>query len=119
MLLAVSGLFAALLNHEVPADEARALTFAALVSCNVALILANRSISGSLLRALRQPNPLLWFMLAATASLLAAALWLPPLRSVFRFGLAPWPLLAGALGLGLAMLLVLEALKRLRPRQLS
>jgi Ca2+-transporting ATPase len=119
VLLAVSGLFAALLNHEVPADQARALTFAALVSCNVALILANRSISGSLLRALRQPNPLLWFMLAATASLLAAALWLPPLRSVFGFGLAPWPLLAGALGLGLAMLLALEALKRLRPRQLS
>ena len=119
VLLAVSGLFAALLNHEVPADQARGLTFAALVSCNVALILANRSISGGLLRALRQPNPLLWFMLAATASLLAAALWLPPLRSVFRFGLAPWPLLAGALGLGLAMLLVLEALKRLRPRQLS
>jgi len=112
VLVLVAGSFATLLRWDVPADQARALAFVALVSCNIALILANRALGGPLVAGWFKPNRMLWRMLLATAALLALVLAVPPVREVFRFGLPPVPLLAGALGLGLLALLLLEALKR-------
>jgi Ca2+-transporting ATPase len=120
ILLAVSGFFALLLQQQqLPAEAARALAFVALVSCNVALILANRSLHGKLLAGWMRPNPVLWRVLAATAGLLAAALWIPALRDIFRFAL-PSPIwLAAAVGLGGLVLLALEGLKRLSSGRLA
>ncbi|MBT9493114.1 MAG: cation-translocating P-type ATPase [Paucibacter sp.] len=112
VLAVVGGWFYALLAQGVAAEQARALTFVALVASNVALILANRSFAGPLLKAWLRPNRMLGWVLAATALLLALALGLAPLRSVFRFELPPAELLAAALGLGLGVLLLLEGLKK-------
>jgi Ca2+-transporting ATPase len=110
VLGAVGLLFVGLLQAAVPEAEARAATFTALVACSVALIVANRSLTGGhLLRTLRRPNPALWRVVAATAALLAAVLWVAPLRGLFHFALPAPGLLAAALGLGLGVLLVLEA----------
>jgi len=113
----VAGFYLLLLRAAVPEASARAAAFTALVACNVALIVVNRSLSGALWSALRRPNPALWRTLGATTVLLSAALFVPPLRSLFRFdGVAP-ELLAVAMALGVGVLLVLEALKHavLRP----
>jgi len=118
VLLAVGAFFIALLAGQVPEAEARAAAFAALVVCNVALIVVNRSLSGSVVAGVKRPNRALWRMLAATAALLAAALYIAPLRELFRFAPVAPPTLVGALGLGLAVLAVLAVLalvKRAKP----
>ncbi len=113
ILAAVGAWFAGLLAYGVAPEQARALAFVALVACDVALILANRSLSGPMIAAWFRPNRMLGWMLAATALLLCLALGLAPLRSVFRFELPPAELLAAALALGFGVLLLLEGLKRL------
>ena len=95
----------------LPEDEIRSLVFATLIATNLALILANRSFSTSLLTAFRRPNPLLWTGLLAVAVIFCAALFWPPAQSLFHFG----PLHAHDLFISLlaggGLLLALEALK--------
>jgi Ca2+-transporting ATPase len=114
VLLAVAAFYTVLQGSELAANTCRALTFVALISCNVALILANRTRHGGMVAGWTSPNPMLWRMLLATFGLLAAALWVAPLREVFRFGPAPLPWMAVALAIGVPVLLALEALKRLQ-----
>ncbi len=89
--------------------EARAFAFTALVVANLALIFSNRS--RSLLASLTAPNPILWSVTGLTLSLLALALYLPILASVFRFAPLPPAELAAALGLGLASVAWFQLLK--------
>jgi Ca2+-transporting ATPase len=117
VLLATGGFFVIALRAGVAEAAARAATFVALVLCSVALIIVNRAFSGHLWAALRQPNPALWRVVAATLALLAAALLVAPLRDLFRFTLPGADLLLAAAGLALAVLLTLEALQRLQRRQ--
>jgi Ca2+-transporting ATPase len=119
VLLAVGALFVGLLRMDASDAEARAAAFTALVACAVALIIANRSFSGSLLDVLRRPNAALWRMLLAIGALLAAVLWIAPLRELFQFAPLPPLLLASAAGLGAGVLLVLELLKPLRRRVMA
>ncbi|OYU46180.1 MAG: ATPase [Burkholderiales bacterium PBB4] len=110
----VAGLYAVLQARGIAADQVRALTFTALISGNLALIMVNRALHGGAPWASwARPNAWLWRTLGATVLLLACALWIPALREVFRFGQAPWPLLAVAACLGLPVWLALEGLKRL------
>lgn len=118
VLLAVAGLFAWLLAQQFSAEQARSLAFVALVACNIGLILANRHLRTSLLQAWLRPNAMLWRVLLATAALLAATLGLAPLREVFRFAPVALPQLLAALGLGLLVWLLLEAMKVLDRRRL-
>jgi len=97
----------------VPEAEARATTFVALVVSNFGLIVVNRSFSASLMSALARPNRAFWGMLAATAALLAAALFIPPLRNLFHFGPVHLEPMAVAIGVGAAVLVGLELLKHL------
>lgn len=112
VLAAVAGGYAALSATGMPADQCRALAFTLLISSNLALILANRSMHASMLAGWSQPNPMLWRLVPATLALLGAALWIPPLREIFHFGTVPlsWTLMA--LSMGLPVLLLLEGLKR-------
>jgi Ca2+-transporting ATPase len=114
VLAAVAALYATLQKFSVPLDEMRALTFSTLVSCNLALILANRNLHGEMVQGWLKPNPLLWWVLLGTMTLLACALWIPPLRDVFRFGQPSLTQLVGALTIGIPVLLTLEGLKRIR-----
>ncbi|WP_371765411.1 cation-translocating P-type ATPase [Massilia sp.] len=76
----------------LPEREAAATAFAAVILCNLGLLLSHRQ--RGLLAALRTVNPVFVAIAAGALSLLAAALWLPALAALFRF--APPP--AGWLG---------------------
>jgi Ca2+-transporting ATPase len=98
-LLAVGAFYAWQLARSVPPDEARAAAFMSLVLANFGLVLANRSLRGSLLASLRRRNPLFWQIVLATTGLLALVMAFEPARRVFRFALPD----AGSLGLAVAV----------------
>jgi Ca2+-transporting ATPase len=112
VLVATAAIFLIAWMRGMPEAEVRSLAFVALVVGNIAMILAGRSFSTSVVRALSRPNPVLWTVLGVDAALLTAILSWPPLRELFRFGpLHPDDLLL-CTGVGFATLLVLELLKR-------
>jgi P-type Ca2+ transporter type 2C len=116
VLLLVAGFALWLHGTAVPEAQARAAVFTALVCSNVGLIVVSRAADGAWLQALRRPNPTLWRTLAATAVLLAVALWVPAVRELFRFAPMSPALAAQAAGVALVALLALGLLKRLSPR---
>lgn len=97
ILVAVALLYAMVLAGGMPEREARAMAFAAVVIGNIGLILVNRSRHATLTESLRRPNPALWWVVGGAALGLALALYLPPLREIFRLApLNAWQLLASA-----------------------
>jgi len=102
-LLAAGMVFSVALLRGMEEPEVRALTFATLVIANLGLILVNRSWRCTAWRALKNRNPVLRFILAGTAALLALVLYAPFLRRLFGFAsLSFWDLgiclAAGVLG---------------------
>jgi Ca2+-transporting ATPase len=67
--------------------EVRTLTFATLVIANLTLIVANLSWSQSIIKTLRSENKALRYVLAGALSGLLLVLYVPALRSLFRFSL--------------------------------
>ena len=111
VLLAVGALFVGLLRLGRPEAAARAAAFIALVASHFGLVVVSRSRSASLATTLGRQNRAFWQMLAIAGALLAAAMAIAPARALFRFA---WPgadSLAVALATGLAVLLVLQAVK--------
>jgi len=92
--------------------QARAFGFTTLVFANLSLILVNRAAGASLLDSLRQPNRILWLVVAAALGLLALALYVPWLAAVFQFAVLAPALVAGAGVVGLASALVPALLMR-------
>ena len=117
VLVVMDGFFFVLLRSGVTEAAARAATFAARVGCSLALIFVNRALAGNVRAALLRPNPALWRVLAGTAALLAAVLWITPLRELFRFELPSAAVRAAAGGLALAVLLLLEVLRWAQQRR--
>ncbi len=74
-------------------DQLRALCFSALMIGSLGLVVLNRSWSLTLAQSLRQPNPALWWITAASLGILALALFLP---SVARSALFRAAAMAGA-----------------------
>jgi Ca2+-transporting ATPase len=92
-------------------DAARALTFSALVVSLLAVILVNRSWSRSAIAMLGERNAAFWWVVAGAAAVLAVVLFVPPVRSLFRFApLHPQDLVL-SLAAALACLAWFEALK--------
>jgi Ca2+-transporting ATPase len=112
VLIAVGAFFAAMLGARVGESEARAAAFSSLVLCAIALIIANRAFSGKLIESLRRPNPALWRIVLATIALLAAVLFIAPLRDLFHFAPVAPELIAAAIALAFSVLLVLEGVKQ-------
>jgi Ca2+-transporting ATPase len=112
VLALVLGFHAALRTIGMPDQDARAISFVSLVLTNVMLIFLNRSFSTSLAEALRQPNPVLWRLLAGLTVLLAVVLYAPFVRQVFGFGLLHWDDLLLSTGAGAILLYSLEIAKR-------
>ena len=105
---------ATLLGEPTPA--ARAVAFTGIVLGNVFLILGNRSQTRSTLSMLREPNAVLWWVVAGASLFLALALFVPAVRTVFHFA-APSPAaLALGVGAGVATLPWVDGLKLLRRR---
>jgi P-type Ca2+ transporter type 2C len=86
VLVAVALLYALVLATGTPELQARAMAFAAVVSGNVGLILSNRSSNATLVETLRRPNPVLWWIVGGAFLGLTFALYVEPLREIFRFG---------------------------------
>ena len=112
MVLAVTAtIFALAPGYGLDADQVRGLTFASLVLGIVALIFVDRSVSSSLITAIRRPNRALAVVLPIVAVLMAVTLFWQPARDLFGFAaLDPVFLVVPPLA-GLAVLLVLEMVK--------
>jgi Ca2+-transporting ATPase len=94
-------------------EELRALTFFSLVVVIIALIFVNRSFRASPLAALGRPQPALLIVLAAVAGILAGVNLWPAAQDVFGFDPLHRDDLLVTAGAGLAVLLILEAIKPL------
>jgi Ca2+-transporting ATPase len=93
-------------------DAARALSFAALVTSFLTIILVNRSWTRSWLSMLRAPNAAMWWVVAGAAAVLAAILTIPPLQKLFSFSALHGGDLALSLAAGVLCLMWFELLKR-------
>lgn len=82
----------------------------------VALVLVNRSFTTSLVDAFSRPNPALRYVVLAVAAVTALILFLPQAQRLLRFGSITTADMLFALGLGVALLLVLELCKPLTQR---
>ncbi len=114
VLAIVFTIFAIDFNQSHNSAEARALAFTTLVVANLALIFANRSWTRTIFATLRMPNPTLWWMVGGAMTVLALALFVPFLRTLFQF--APLDLQDVLLTIlaGGASILWFEALKFVR-----
>jgi Ca2+-transporting ATPase len=66
-------------------NNARGLTFAALVVANLGLIFTNRSWSRTIPAMMKEPNRALWWVVGGAAVFLAMVIYLPVLRDLFHF----------------------------------
>ena len=66
-------------------NNARGLTFAALVVANLGLILTNRSWTRTIPAMMKEPNRALWWVVGGATAFLAMVIYLPVLRDLFHF----------------------------------
>ena len=92
---------------------ARALTFTTLVFGLLSLITVNRSWSRNILQILHSPNAAYRWVMAGAIVFLAAVLYVPFLRSAFRFAPLSLDNLGFAIAAASATLISLAAIKRL------
>jgi Ca2+-transporting ATPase len=85
MLLVVAWVYGATLASSADEETARAMAFATIVIGNLGLILGNRSSTRSMFAVLRTPNSALWWVISGTLAGIAAVLYVPYLRGLFRF----------------------------------
>ena len=83
--LVVLALYATALHRGQPADDARAITFTALIIANVGLIFANRSWARTAVGTLASRNTALWWVTLGSVGFLALVLRVPFLRGLFHF----------------------------------
>jgi Ca2+-transporting ATPase len=113
VLVLVAGLFVMALRQGLPEQDARSLAFAALVAANLGLVLVNRTHGASIFAAFGRSNAALWWVVGATAAILAGVILVPTARDLFHFGPLHADDIAVALGSGIAVLLLLELAKKL------
>ncbi len=97
--------------------DARTLAFTSLIVANLSLILVNRSWSQSALASLRKSNAALWWVAGGATAFLVLALYVPFLRSLFRFARLHPIDLAVCLFSGILGVLWFEFLKAFRLRR--
>jgi Ca2+-transporting ATPase len=111
ILAIVLAVYAFILQQGLGAGEARMISFASLVIADLGLIFANRSRTRTIISTLRIPNPALWWVTGGTLVFLAAALFVPYIRSLFSFApLHLWEMGFIAVA-GLLAVLVSESVK--------
>jgi len=96
-------------------NDARTLTFATLLLGNIGLILTNRSWSQSLVAILRTHNSAMWWVVASALVFLGLVVYIPPLQRVFHFSALHWIDILIVFASGVAVILWLELLKKIRP----
>jgi Ca2+-transporting ATPase len=114
VLLVMLAVFAFALHRGEGGAGARTLTFVTLIFANLGLILTNRSWSRTIVSSVRVPNRSLWYMVFGALVFLALALYVPFMRSVFKFtALHPTDLLI-CLGGGVVSIAWFEVFKFVR-----
>lgn len=114
VLAAVVGIYAFGRHIDLPQAQLASMSFAALVTGNLGLILLNRS-GTSILRALQQPNAAFWLVSSAALGLLMIAIWADTPARWFHFAPIPSGLMAIALLLPLLSVLGFDLLRRVFP----
>jgi len=100
-------------------SEARAITFSILILANLALIFTGRSWNAPAARH-GASNPALGWIAAGTLAFLAAALYVPALRTMFRFGVlhaGDLAICVAAAGVGTAWFELRKAIRAHRARR--
>lgn len=77
--------YAAALWRGLNEDDARTMTFASLIVANIALILANRSWTRTVIESFSSRNPAVWWVTGAAIAFLALVIYTPGLQSIFHF----------------------------------
>ncbi|MCL5023759.1 MAG: cation-translocating P-type ATPase [Nitrospirae bacterium] len=114
VLLIVLAVFLVAMKRGQGELDARALGFTTLIIANLGLILTNRSWSRVIPRTLGTPNAALWWVIGGALFFLAMVLYLPFLRTLFRFAsLHPIDVVI-CLAAGVVSVLWFEALKMAR-----
>jgi len=111
VLLSVLAVFAIAYFNGQGADEARSLMFATLIVANLCLILINRSWSLPAWAMLRVPNASIWWVISGAIVMLGLVLYVPALRSIFRFTALHLNDLLIALAAGILSTVWFEAVK--------
>jgi Ca2+-transporting ATPase len=117
VLLIVLAVFSIALYRGQGEMDARALSFTTLIIANLSLILTNRSWSRTILDSWRSPNAALWWVLIGAVAFLGLVLYVPLLRSLFRFSTLHLIDLGICFAAGTASILWFEWLKALNGRQ--
>ncbi len=117
VLVILLGIFAVALRQGRGAEDARALTFTALVIANVALIVTNRSWSRNIIAILRTPNPAMWWVAGGALLFLSLVLYVPFLKALFHFSTLHPNDIALCVGAGAANIAWFETLKAFQRRQ--
>jgi P-type Ca2+ transporter type 2C len=91
---------------------ARAMAFTTLILANLSLIVTHRSTSKSFLALLLNSSLSLRWVIFGTLAFLGAALFLPPMQSVFHFELPHWGELVISALIGVSSILWFELLKK-------
>jgi P-type Ca2+ transporter type 2C len=101
---------------DMPIKELRALAFCALIAILLALILVNRSNKASLRSVFDIRNRALLLLLGGVAAAMTIIYWVEPVRDILGFARVSSTEIAGLIGFGLFVLLMLELLKTLANR---
>lgn len=92
-------------------NDLRTLVFSSLVLINIGLILLNRSLKASLVRAFLQPNRSLWILVTVVTATLAITVFWPPAQRLFRFGNFHFTEFFVCVAASLLSLIILEKIK--------
>ncbi len=98
-------------------DSIRTLAFTTIVVANLSLIATNRSWTESVVATMRRPNRAFWAVATGALLFLAAALLVPFLAGLFRFGPVTAAQLAVAVAAGVAGVAWFEGAKWIRRRR--
>jgi Ca2+-transporting ATPase len=116
-LAAALAVYIGALRNGLGEADVRTLTFATLVVANLALIVTNRSLTRSVFEQWRTPNPVLALLGPGALLVLAAVLFVPVLRDLFRVAVPHTDDLLIVAGAGLASLMWMEIAKRVMPAE--
>jgi Ca2+-transporting ATPase len=111
VLAVMLAIFAITIYQNKGTEEARAMTFSALIFANLALIFTNRSWSTTILGTLRNPNRALWAVALGASGFLLLVLNVPFARSLFGLGVLHINDLLICLAAGFVSILWFEGLK--------
>ncbi len=112
VLAFIAGLFVLALHQGLPEADARTLTFAALVTTNLGLVLLNRAGGEGFWMGLRRKNAALWWVAGGAAVVLTLIVAFEPIRQLFHFGPLHADDVSVAIASGVAVLCLLAVAER-------